>query len=155
MENVKGMLSSQHEGGRIFERIKEDLESPRAGLRYEIRSLVVPVAAADLQPADFIIRAEEHGIPQRRHRVILMGVREDLADRQSAVLEKQAPVSLEAAIGDLPAVRSRLSPLSADSSTQHGRTRGWSLLLWPGRGAPDATSVPDSEIRTGWATGPG
>jgi DNA (cytosine-5)-methyltransferase 1 len=142
MENVKGMLSSQHEGGRIFERIKEDLESPRAGLRYEIRSLVVPVAAADLQPADFVIRAEEHGIPQRRHRVILMGVREDLADRQSAVLEKYATVSLKAAIGDLPAVRSRLSPLSADSVAAWQDARLVAAAL-AGAKSPDASSVPE------------
>lgn len=141
MENVKGMLSSRHEGGRIFERIKEDLEAPRAGLRYEIRSLVVPVAAADLQPSDFIIRAEEHGIPQRRHRVILLGVREDLAARQSAVLKKQAPVSLESAIGDLPAVRSRLSPLSSDSSTAWHESRLVAAAL-AGAASPEADSVP-------------
>jgi DNA (cytosine-5)-methyltransferase 1 len=141
MENVKGMLSSQHEGGPIFERIKEDLEAPRAGLRYELRSLVVPVAAADLKPSDFIIRAEEHGIPQRRHRVILLGIREDLAVRRSAVLEKQGPVSLRSAIGDLPAVRSRLSPLSSDSPSAWHEARLVAAAL-AGSASPDATSVP-------------
>jgi DNA (cytosine-5)-methyltransferase 1 len=36
MENVKGMLSSQHEGAGIFAQIKSDLEQPREGLEYEL-----------------------------------------------------------------------------------------------------------------------
>ncbi|MBL0749252.1 DNA cytosine methyltransferase [Nocardioides baculatus] len=141
MENVKGMLSSQHEGGPIFGRIKEDLEAPRVGLRYELRSLVVPRAAADLTPSDFVIRAEEHGIPQRRHRVILLGIREDLAARQSAVLQKQSPVSLRSAIGDLPAVRSRLSPLSSDSPSAWHEARLVAAALAEAQ-SPHATSIP-------------
>lgn len=142
MENVKGMLSSQHEGGRIFERIKADLETPRPGLRYEIRSLVVPVAASDLQPSDFIIRAEDHGIPQRRHRVILLGVRDDLTSRASKVLEKRPPVTVHEAIGDLPAIRSRLSPLSSDSPSAWHESRMLAAAL-AGERAPRRDAVPD------------
>lgn len=135
MENVKGMLSSQHEGSRIFERIKADLEAPRSGLRYEIRSLVIPLNASELQPSDFIIRSEEHGIPQRRHRVILLGVRSDLASRMSTVLEKKPPVPVAEAIGDLPAIRSRLSPLSNDSPSAWDEARMIAAVLAgvPGR----------------------
>lgn len=118
MENVKGLLSSKHEGGSIFERIKADLEEPRRGLRYQIRSLVVPVEASDLRPADFVIRSEDYGIPQRRHRVILLGIRSDLAARKTGVLTRSDPVTVRDAIGDLPSVRSRVSPLSADSETE-------------------------------------
>ncbi len=118
MENVKGMLSSKHEGAAIFPRIKADLEypaGPEDDLAYEIRSFVVPLEAEELEPRDFIIRSEEYGIPQKRHRVILFGVRRDLADRPSKILEKQGLVSVRDALEPLPAVRSRLSPLSQDS----------------------------------------
>jgi len=142
MENVKGMLSSRHEGGRIFERIKEDLESPRPGLRYEVRSLVVPVAASDLQPSDFIIRAENHGIPQRRHRVILLGVREDLTGRASNILETTPSVSVREVIGDLPAIRSRMSPLPTDSPSAWHESRLLAAAL-AGESAPGREDVPE------------
>ncbi|MFZ8477509.1 DNA cytosine methyltransferase, partial [Staphylococcus aureus] len=41
MENVKGMLTSQHGGAPIFDRILTDLRSPGNGHEYRIRSLVV------------------------------------------------------------------------------------------------------------------
>ena len=41
MENVKGMLNSTNSGKRIFEQILNDLKAPKAGLSYEVRSLVV------------------------------------------------------------------------------------------------------------------
>lgn len=134
MENVKGMLSSQHEGGRIFERINADLQTPRPGLHYEIRSLVVPLDASELQPSDFVIRSEDHGIPQRRHRVILLGVRGDLASRGSDVLERKPHVSVAQAIKDLPAIRSRLSPISSDSPSAWGEARMIAAAL---AGEPD------------------
>lgn len=142
MENVKGMLSSQHEGGRIFERIKADLETPRPGLRYEIRSLVVPEPARDLLPSDFIIRSEDHGVPQRRHRVILLGVREDLSTRPSDVLQKQRQVSVADAIRDLPAIRSRLSPLSSDSALAWNEARLLAAVL-AGEPEPERGTVPE------------
>ena len=30
--------------------------------------------------SDFVLRAEEHGVPQARHRVIIVGVRDDFTD---------------------------------------------------------------------------
>lgn len=141
MENVKGMLSSQHEGGRIFERIKADLQTPRPGLHYEIRSLVVPLDASELQPSDFIIRSEDHGIPQRRHRVILLGVRGDLASRSSDVLGRKPHVSVAQAIGDLPAIRSRLSPLSSDSPSDWSGARAIAAAL-AGEPSPARRDVP-------------
>lgn len=141
MENVKGMLSSQHEGGQIFQRIKSDLETPRPGLHYEIRSLVVPIEASDLQPSNFIIRSEDYGIPQRRHRVILLGVRDDIVRRQSGVLEKQPYVSVKDAIGDLPPVRSQLSPVKSDSPAAWHEARLLAAAL-AGARAPKRENVP-------------
>lgn len=66
MENVKGMLTSQHSGSLIFDRILSDLQSPGNGHRYLVRSFTIPGEIDD--PADFIIRSELLGIPQSRHR---------------------------------------------------------------------------------------
>lgn len=116
MENVKGMLSSQHEGSKIFDRIKRDLEEPRPGLRYAIKSFKVP-DNGDIQPADYILRAEDYGVPQRRHRVILLGVRTDLGLPEPKVLEPKPAVTVAHAIGGLPAIRSKLSPKRDDSES--------------------------------------
>ena len=88
MENVKGILSSRVGGRHVFHDILEDLSNPtaaatgrRGGSRYVIYSMSTPtqyevgMSEADIDPASFIVRAESHGIPQARHRVILLGVR--------------------------------------------------------------------------------
>ncbi|MCW2311479.1 DNA cytosine methyltransferase [Rhodoferax antarcticus] len=116
MENVKGMLNSKHGGMPIFQRILADLKEPRPDLRYQIRSLVVDGDALD--PKDYIIKAENYGIPQCRHRVILFGIRSDIAEATTALacspreflLRKKFPqVSVNQALAGLPPLRSRLS----------------------------------------------
>ena len=116
MENVKGMLNSIHGGSSIFERIMGDLREPRAGLRYEIRSLVVD--GDELAPRDYVIQSENYGIPQCRHRVILFGIRSDVvkktpeltANPRMFLLKKSFPkVNVETALSGMPAIRSRIS----------------------------------------------
>ncbi len=110
MENVKGLLSSHHGGRPMFSRICADLARPAKGLDYEIRSLVRRDDVFELLPEDYIIESERYGIPQARHRVILLGVRSDLACRESGLLQLAArPVSVEDVLGGLPRIRSRLS----------------------------------------------
>lgn len=106
MENVKGMLSSQHEGSRIFDRIKSDLEGP--GQRYSIKSFRVS-DNGKLQPHDYILRAEDYGVPQRRHRVILLGIRNDVNLPEPDLLKAQSAVTVADAIGSMPRIRSVLS----------------------------------------------
>lgn len=117
MENVKGMLSSQHGGSPIFDRIMSDLSNPGDGLSYEIRSLVVPSSSGTLTPKDFIIEAERFGIPQGRHRVVLFGVRRD-EDSSSALLRNPyhftlQPAHSQVSVGEvlsvLPRLRSKIS----------------------------------------------
>jgi DNA (cytosine-5)-methyltransferase 1 len=85
MENVKGMLSSTVESRLVFEMLMEDLSSLGTGHahHYELRAVRVEDAKASLQeaaqPSDFIVRAEAFGVPQRRHRVIIVGIRSDIA----------------------------------------------------------------------------
>lgn len=108
MENVRGLLSSKY-----FELIIKDLKSENSmGLGYRLYSLVESEDGnllQDLKPSDYLIRSEEHGIPQRRHRVIIVGVRED-SDKRPGLLEKEnETVSVGDAILDLPELRSGLS----------------------------------------------
>jgi DNA (cytosine-5)-methyltransferase 1 len=118
MENVKGILSSKHSGSHIFQQILEDLSTPAGDLSYRIRSFVVPDDVEKLDPHDFIIQAERYGLPQARHRVILFGVRSDVASTCPALLERphnlvlepsQTAFTVEQALSGLPPLRSKIS----------------------------------------------
>lgn len=118
MENVKGMLNSTNSGKRIFEQILSDLKAPRSDLKYEIRSFVVQKTEGELEPNDYVIEAEDYGIPQNRHRVILFGIRTDIAEATPALRERpesfllrkaDSKVGVSAALAGLPELRSRLS----------------------------------------------
>ncbi|WBL65783.1 DNA cytosine methyltransferase [Thauera sp. WB-2] len=110
MENVKGLLSSKHSGNPMFEKIIADLSSPAEGLEYEIRSFTKRGNSDSLEPADYLIHSERYGIPQSRHRVILLGVRKGLGVPQHQLLMPVfKPVTVGQTIDDLPRIRSRLS----------------------------------------------
>ena len=121
MENVKGLLSARVGADPIFDRIQEDLKdpgraiskSPRRGRSacYDLYSLNAPSLDLFGNPefAGFTIRMEDFGIPQARHRVIILGIREDISGRKPAYLELKKPVPLEHVVKDLPRLRSGLS----------------------------------------------
>jgi len=105
MENVKGILSSRIKGDLIFHHILDDLE--QAG--YRIHSLVKPRQPDSRpDPHDFIICSEHYGIPQQRHRVIVLGVRNDIK-KEPELLKPKDSLTVEEVICDLPQLRSRLS----------------------------------------------
>ncbi|WP_179956073.1 DNA cytosine methyltransferase [Pannonibacter tanglangensis] len=117
MENVKGMLSSTVESRLVFEMLMEDLSSLGTGHahHYELRAIRIEDGKASLQEAaqssDFIVRAEAFGVPQRRHRVIIVGIRSDLAGQAA---DAEIAVSTEArtvndVIGSMPVLRSGIS----------------------------------------------
>ena len=109
MENVKGMLSSSVEGLAIFEQVMCDLES--AGQGYNFVSLSEKKHLFDRPaPKDFIIRSENHGVPQARHRVIIVGIRSDLDSGSVICLgPSDAPVQVRDILFGLPKLRSGLS----------------------------------------------
>lgn len=123
MENVKGILSSKVGGEHIFHSILDDLSDPdraigkvRSRPGYRIHSLsndVVFERGGDAKLIDarkFIVRAEEYGIPQARHRVILLGVREDIeSDRVQTLSKANRECPLADALAGLPPLRSSLS----------------------------------------------
>lgn len=127
MENVKGLLSAKTETESIFLKIKNDLSDPvtaclsegeelqnRQPIRYRIYSLTTKVKEYTeegepiFRPQDFIIKAENYGIPQKRHRVILLGIREGIPGPQHVLTEREE-INLSSVIGNLPKVRSGLS----------------------------------------------
>ncbi|MQB16226.1 DNA cytosine methyltransferase [Pseudomonas lactis] len=124
MENVKGILSSKVGGKGIFSQILQDLVDPsmaldgvEGGQKYKICSLVSEDAfnfsdsIESVKPKSFIIEAEKYGIPQARHRVILLGIAldEDGKVPEHELLKRVSPVSVQQAIGELPKLRSKLS----------------------------------------------
>jgi len=112
MENVKCILSSQTVNGLIFHEILHDLE--KSG--YQVYSLVKPRVSGDRpDPHDFIIKAEEYGVPQARHRVIILGVRKDI-NKIPRTLKKSSRVSVGEVINGLPRLRSGLSKHSKENT---------------------------------------
>ena len=120
MENVKGMLSSKVDGKSVFARIMNDLSHPNnaandskdSSLEYSIYSFTEETDLGGLMPNDFIIKSENYGIPQKRHRVILLGIRKDKdysLDSSLLLESKKELVSTHEAIEDLPRLRSRIS----------------------------------------------
>ncbi len=127
MENVKGLLSAKVEGEKIFNKILNDLRSPsrifpKQGITcpsYKIYSLVKFPSDELFEEennrpyyrsnSDYLIKCEKYGIPQKRHRVILLGIRDDFKIKNIEILKEEEEVPLEMVIGDLPKLRSGIS----------------------------------------------
>lgn len=108
-ENVRGLLSSKIGGRSTFQQILADLSRPGEGtLRYRIVPLTVS-NEFNQAPEDYLVKAEEYGVPQARHRVILCGIRDDLPGSIEPLVRASRRMPIEAAIYDLPPIRSRLS----------------------------------------------
>lgn len=126
MENVKGMLSSTVESRLVFEMLMEDLSSLGTGHGhvYEIRAIRIEDGKARLLEAehrsDFIVRAEEFGVPQRRHRVIIVGIRSDLASGAS-----KACIDVSGTGHTVADAIESLPPLRSGLSRGHDSTAAW------------------------------
>jgi DNA (cytosine-5)-methyltransferase 1 len=127
MENVKGLVSAKLAGSNIFDRILADLEAPasasgNAGRKngtgpyhYRIYSLKSHGKLFGLDPLDYLIETERHGIPQSRHRIVLFGVRSDIPE-VPGTLPASPAVALHRVLDGLPRLRSGLTqkPDTAD-----------------------------------------
>lgn len=156
MENVKGLLSASLNHQRLFERILADLESPREALRregrspvgrrsyrYRVHSVAAPDERDPVEVGGYVVHAERYGIPQARHRVILIGVREDV-DGLLPTLVPRCESAASCVLEGLPRLRSGLSG-GHDSPEEWRATvegaRGSSWLRWLRRG--ETASVAD------------
>ena len=134
MENVTGILSSKVAGASMFSQILADLAEPDhalgvARLGHGVRYRLVPLVAraeaglwdsSAFLPSDYVVRAEEHGVPQARHRVIIVGLRDEACG--AAPLELSLPKVERArsagdVLSDLPPLRSGLNQ-SADGEAE-------------------------------------
>jgi DNA (cytosine-5)-methyltransferase 1 len=92
MENVKGMLSSSVNNEGIFAKVLADLRSAGDRGGYRLVALAsseeqkLGLSALEPRPNDFIIRAEDFGLPQARHRVIVTGLRRDRLKQEQVPL---------------------------------------------------------------------
>jgi len=123
MENVKGLLSANVNGEKVFDWILNDLRNPAQSVEgatdapeYKIYSLVKKPNNKDLfgqvqykEDNDYLIKAEKYGIPQKRHRVILLGVRQDIDTEPDVLKEADEQVTVKDVISDLPEIRSGLN----------------------------------------------
>jgi len=126
MENVKGMLSAKLNGKSLFEKIIDDLKCPRKAVKgigkistlgYRIYPLVQN-ATNSTEPADFIVETEHYGIPQARHRVILIGIRNGFSTAiPSTLKKKQQPITVKEVLFNLPKLRSGLSREKKENNT--------------------------------------
>ncbi len=125
MENVKGMLSAKLNGKSLFEKILDDLKRPRkaiqsigkiSSLGYQIFPLVKNTANST-EPSDFIVETEHYGIPQTRHRVILIGIRNGFSTAIPSTLKKKRQITVKEVLCNLPKLRSGLSKEKKENNT--------------------------------------
>ena len=109
MENVPGLFSVISEEGPLIDHILETLQNPGNDLKYRLYSMTTGAWHKEKSPRDYLIRAEEYGIPQARHRIIIFGVRDDVPDFTFVPLKKKNAVSLRSIVDGLPPVRSGFS----------------------------------------------
>ncbi|MBN2402763.1 MAG: DNA cytosine methyltransferase [Spirochaetes bacterium] len=133
MENVKGLLSAKTKDNQIFTKILNDLSDPvEAYLSefkenindlncpgYRIYSLVTKSTNLDdsgnpvFRQQDFVIKSEKYGIPQTRHRIILLGIRKNIK-YQSDILKSQDEIPVSSILRGLPKIRSTLSRIDSN-----------------------------------------
>ena len=118
MENVRGMISAELDGKRIFPEVMRRLQHAGGADKYRLFALASRSGSEfwcdGLQPEEFLVHAEKHGVPQTRQRVFVVCVRRDVAE---VLAEEHLPrlepdydtIPLKDVIGVMPRLRSRLS----------------------------------------------
>lgn len=166
MENVKGILSSRHQDEAIFGRILEDMRFPWGALSemdrvevptpvymhgYRIFSFSTPAQSEmQLRPADYVIESERYGLPQKRHRVILLGIRDDYNALPPALETAGGRVTVRDVISGLPTLRSRLSKGDVDGATWvRSVVKGRRQMKAGGTGLAEAIDVALSSMASG------
>ena len=129
MENVKGMGSARSgvdaSLGSVFENICFGLRNPYDAMSIKTREGEFPkgyklysltcdnadlLTGSEIQTAsECIIRSENYGVPQARHRIIVVGVREDLDFVPEKLLPSKNQSTVRETIENMPALRSGLS----------------------------------------------
>lgn len=129
MENVRGMGSARSgptaKSGSVFSNIIHGLKNPYKAVKTKTRSKEIPKGykiypiienGNDLfnekeinKPEDCLVRSEKYGVPQSRHRIIIIGVRSDLEFVPEKLTPSTEMQTVRHAIGNMPEIRSGLS----------------------------------------------
>ena len=137
-ENVKGILSARKNGKSLFDKIVNDLSYPCVSVgfgncnndhKYKLYSFkaieefpFTKELDKEHKKEDFIIRAEDYGIPQKRHRMIILGILDEPKYSVPSPLNQSTSMTVNQALEGLPHLRSGISD-AQDSSDN------WLLLL--------------------------
>ena len=113
MENVKGILSSKLNGEYIFPVILKDLQNPSLAAKahkwekvanHNYRTISFVTGSEPVNSRNYLIKTEKYGIPQARHRVIILGIRDDIwehiSDDSVLSLNIQKEVNLSKILGN-------------------------------------------------------
>lgn len=129
MENVKGMGSAKsaldERHGSTFNNICFGLRNPFDAVAVHTRTGGLPkgyklyslsnenkelFTQSEIQTAhECVLKSEKYGVPQARHRIIILGVREDLDFLPEKLTSSNISATVREAIANLPALRSGLS----------------------------------------------
>ena len=129
LENVKGMssakVSADAQPGSVFGNICHGLQNPfdatgvlssdgKTPSGYELYALNANEDGLDssketISAQDCLLKSENYGVPQNRHRIIIIGVRSDLAFKPAPLKRAEFKHTVRDAIGDMPRLRSGLS----------------------------------------------
>ena len=140
MENVPGILSARLANGKlIFPQILEALEEPyrtvgkQRGSRYFLYSFSTEPESVSSsgnpeygEMKDYVVNAEDHGVPQSRKRVIILGIRQDLGPISRIVEKNKSPApTIGDVIGTLPEIRSTCSKRNNHSDSADRWNHEW------------------------------
>jgi DNA (cytosine-5)-methyltransferase 1 len=135
---------------KVFDQIQKDLHDPWSALAldpdfdslkelsqqfkqsshtYKLYSFVEKAddAWAGLEGSKFVIKAENFGVPQTRHRVIVLGVRDDITRTHVPLQRAREPLTVRNAIEGMPAIRSGISRKDRKTIRKYGAD---SALSW-------------------------
>ncbi len=133
MENVKGLLSAKTKNSSVFSKILHDLCNPAAVYREEYRANGIQINCPGykiysvtnkargenrhgiplFKQNDFIVHSEKYGIPQTRHRLIMLGIRNDIISIPD-ILQVEEYIPISKVLSGLPRLRGAISK-SSDS----------------------------------------
>ena len=110
-ENVSGI--SRMDSGRGFETILQELADTGEG--YNVVS--------------HLFKFEEYGVPQCRHRYVIVGIRKDIADKNKVVFNIPTPTHGQ---GKLPFVTAQMALANVNNTTDWGKalTRQSDAVKW-------------------------
>ncbi|MDC3270191.1 DNA cytosine methyltransferase [Alphaproteobacteria bacterium] len=112
MENVKGLISSKIEDKNTLNDILKDLKFPDRVFKNKEKKeykLFALNKKKDLFQDDFLINCSKHGVPQRRERLFIIGVRKDINLSKITPLKEEDEIPIEKVISNLPKLRSIIS----------------------------------------------